>query len=135
MNARNSEYNPRRFAACIMRIREPKTTALIFKSGKVVCTGAKSEDISRQSAKMYAKAVKKIGYPVRFHDFRIQNVVASCDLKFPVSLEGLANEHFHFSQYDPELFPGLIYRLQKPKLVMLIFVSGKIVFTGAKTRE
>ena len=53
MKAKNSEYNPKRFAACIMRIREPKTTALIFKSGKVVCTGAKSEEISRTSAKLY----------------------------------------------------------------------------------
>jgi len=96
LNARNSEYNPKRFAACIMRIREPKTTALIFRSGKVVCTGAKSEDISRQSAKLYAKTIKKIGYAVKFSDFKIQNVVASCDLKFAVSLEGLANEHHRF---------------------------------------
>ena len=118
-----------------MRIRDPKTTALIFKSGKVVCTGAKSEEISRLSAKMYAKMIRKIGYPIKLSDFKIQNVVASCDLKFAISLEGLANEHHRFCRYDPELFPGLIYRLTKPKLVMLIFVSGKIVFTGAKTRE
>jgi transcription initiation factor TFIID TATA-box-binding protein len=61
--------------------------------------------------------------------------VASSDLQFPIGLEGLANEHHKFCRYDPELFPGLIYRLTKPKLVMLIFNSGKIVFTGAKTRE
>lgn len=96
-NARNSEYNPRRFAACIMRIREPKTTALIFKSGKVVCTGAKSEEICQTSSKLYAKAIQKIGYKVTVQDFRIQNVVASCDVKFQVSLEGLAMEHHKFS--------------------------------------
>lgn len=135
LNARNSEFNPKRFAACIMRIRDPKTTALIFKSGKVVCTGAKTEEISRVSAKMYAKMIRKIGYQIKVSDFKIQNVVASCDLNFAISLEGLANEHYRFCRYDPELFPGLIYRLTKPKLVMLIFVSGKIVFTGAKTRE
>ena len=118
-----------------MRIREPKTTALIFKSGKVVCTGAKSEQISQTSAKLYYRQVKKLGFPVQLTDFKIQNVVASCDLQFSISLEGLANEHYKFCRYDPELFPGLIYRLTQPKLVMLIFNSGKIVFTGAKTRE
>ena len=87
------------------------------------------------SAKLYAKAIQKIGYKVSVQDFKIQNVVASCDVKFQVSLEGLAMEHHKFSQYDPELFPGLIYRLAQPKVVMLIFGSGKIVFTGAKTRE
>lgn len=61
-------------------------------------------------------------------------MVASCDLKFTIGLEGLANEHHQFCRYDPEVFPGLIYRLTKPKLVMLIFNSGKVVFTGAKTR-
>jgi transcription initiation factor TFIID TATA-box-binding protein len=62
--------------------------------------------------------------------------VASCDTKYSISLLGLSTgEHSKFCQYDPELFPGLIYRLQKPKLVMLIFGSGKIVFTGAKSRE
>lgn len=134
LKAKNSEYNPKRFAACIMRIRDPKTTALIFKSGKVVCTGAKSEEISRTSSKLYAKQIRKLGFPIKLTDFAIQNVVASCDLQFPIGLEGLANEHYKFCRYDPELFPGLIYRLSKPKLVMLIFNSGKIVFTGAKTR-
>lgn len=71
LRAKNSEYNPKRFAACIMRIRDPKTTALIFKSGKVVCTGAKSEEISYTSAKLYAKQIKKLGYPIKLSDFKI----------------------------------------------------------------
>jgi len=136
MHSKNAEYNPRRFAACIMRIREPKTTALIFQSGKVVCTGAKTEEMSHSAGRLYAKAIKKLGYSVKFTDFKIQNCVASCDIKFGISLLALSSgEHSKFCSYDPELFPGLIYRLQKPKLVMLIFGSGKIVFTGAKTRE
>eukprot|EP00347_Sterkiella_histriomuscorum_P015999 403354886 len=135
LNARNCEYNPKRFAAAIMRIREPKTTALIFQSGKMVCTGAKDEEKSRTACKQYAKAVRKIGFNVQMKEFKIQNVVASHDCGFPISLEGLSNEHDKFSTYEPELFPGLIYRMASPKLVMLIFASGKIVFTGAKTRE
>ena len=64
LNCRNAEYNPKRFAAVIMRIRDPKTTALIFTSGKMVCTGAKSEELSKDAAKKYAKAIRKVDFPV-----------------------------------------------------------------------
>ncbi|XP_034218620.1 TATA-box-binding protein isoform X2 [Prunus dulcis] len=103
LQARNAEYNPKRFAAVIMRIREPKTTALIFASGKMVCTGAKSEQQSKLAARKYARIIQKLGFPAQF-------------------------------KYEPELFPGLIYRMKQPKIVLLIFVSGKIVLTGAKVR-
>ncbi|CAD6266758.1 unnamed protein product [Miscanthus lutarioriparius] len=135
LQARNAEYNPKRFAAVIMRIREPKTTALIFASGKMVCTGAKSEQQSKLAARKYARIIQKLGFPAKFKDFKIQNIVGSCDVKFPIRLEGLAYSHGAFSSYEPELFPGLIYRMKQPKIVLLIFVSGKIVLTGAKVRE
>ncbi|KAK4542192.1 hypothetical protein LTR36_007039 [Oleoguttula mirabilis] len=135
LHARNAEYNPKRFAAVIMRIREPKTTALIFASGKMVVTGAKSEDDSKLASRKYARIIQKLGFNAKFTDFKIQNIVGSCDIKFPIRLEGLASRHHMFSSYEPELFPGLIYRMMKPKIVLLIFVSGKIVLTGAKVRE
>lgn len=134
LNCRNAEYNPRRFAAVIMRIRDPKTTALIFSSGKMVCTGAKSEELSRDAAKKYAKAIKKVGFNVSMQDFKIQNIVGSTDVGFPISLENLSSTHDKFSTYEPELFPGLIYRMKDPKIVLLIFASGKIVLTGAKNK-
>jgi transcription initiation factor TFIID TATA-box-binding protein len=133
-----------------MRIRDPKTTALIFASGKMVVTGAKSEDDSRLASRKYARIVQKLGFDAKFSEFKIQNIVGSCDVKFPIRLEGLAYSHGQFSSYEPEvrivsireatsrltrsrqLFPGLIYRMIKPKVVLLIFVSGKIVLTGAK---
>ena len=118
-----------------MRIREPKTTALIFASGKMVVTGAKSEDDSKLASRKYARIIQKLGFNAKFTDFKIQNIVGSCDIKFPIRLEGLASKHHNFSSYEPELFPGLIYRMIKPKIVLLIFVSGKIVLTGAKVRE
>ncbi|MBA0742440.1 hypothetical protein Gogos_015497, partial [Gossypium gossypioides] len=152
LQARNAEYNPKRFAAVIMRIREPKTTALIFASGKMVCTGAKSEQQSKLAARkidkimklaltenffyfQYARIIQKLGFHAKFKDFKIQNIVGSCDVKFPIRLEGLAYSHGAFSSYEPELFPGLIYRMKQPKIVLLIFVSGKIVITGAKVRD
>ncbi|CAH1110985.1 unnamed protein product [Psylliodes chrysocephalus] len=135
LHARNAEYNPKRFAAVIMRIREPRTTALIFSSGKMVCTGAKSEEDSRLAARKYARIIQKLGFPAKFLDFKIQNMVGSCDVKFPIRLEGLVLTHSSFSSYEPELFPGLIYRMVKPRIVLLIFVSGKVVLTGAKIRQ
>ncbi|XP_009892257.1 PREDICTED: TATA box-binding protein-like protein 2 [Charadrius vociferus] len=130
LHARNAEYNPKRFAAVIMRIREPRTTALIFSSGKMVCTGAKSEEQSRLAARKYARVVQKLGFPAKFLDFKIQNMVGSCDVRFPIC--GTTNLN---PCYEPELFPGLIYRMVKPRIVLLIFVSGKVVLTGAKERS
>jgi len=135
LHARNAEYNPKRFAAVIMRIREPKTTALVFASGKMVVTGAKSEDDSKLASRKYARIIQKLGFNAKFAEFKIQNIVGSTDIRFPIRLEGLASSHHTFSSYEPELFPGLIYRMMKPKIVLLIFVSGKIVLTGAKVRE
>lgn len=97
LHARNAEYNPKRFAAVIMRIREPKTTALIFASGKMVVTGAKSEELSRLAARKYARIIQKLGFQAKFSEFKIQNIVGSCDVKFPIRLEGLAFAHGNYS--------------------------------------
>ena len=135
----NVEYKPKRFAAAIMRIREPKTTALIFRSGKMVCTGAKSEMDSHNAAKNYARSLRKIGNQnVVLTDFTIQNIVGSHDVGFHIKLESLHQQAISNTikcRYDPELFPGLIFRMNAPKVVLLIFASGKIVLTGAKKRE
>ncbi len=135
LKAKNAEYNPKRFAAVIMRIREPKTTSLIFASGKMVVTGARSEEDSKKASRQFAKIIQKLGYQVKFTEFKIQNIVGSCDVKFPIRLEGLAASHSKFCSYEPEMFPGLIYKMAQPKIVLLIFVSGKIVLTGAKDRS
>ena len=150
LQARNAEYNPKRFAAVIMRIKEPKTTALIFSSGKMVCTGAKSEDDSKKASRKYAKIIKSLGFNVTFkeNNFKVENIVGSCDIKFQIRLTKLNNvfmekykldakskEKKYICQYEPEIFPGLIYHMSNPAIVLLIFVSGKIVLTGAKKRE
>jgi transcription initiation factor TFIID TATA-box-binding protein len=150
LQARNAEYNPKRFAAVIMRIKEPKTTALIFSSGKMVCTGAKSEEDSKKASRKYAKIIKSLGFPVEFKEFKVQNIVGSCDVKFQISLSKLNmklgklnvnsdssnnKNKKYICHYEPEIFPGLIYHMLEPEIVLLIFVSGKIVLTGAKERN
>ncbi|KAF7704481.1 hypothetical protein HF521_021553 [Silurus meridionalis] len=97
LQGRNAEYNPKSFAAVIMRIREPKTTALIFSSGKLVCTGAKSEEQSHLAARKYVRVVQKLGFPAKFLDFKIVNMVGSCDVCFPIRLESLELAHKQFS--------------------------------------
>lgn len=84
---------------------------------------------------MHSVNVSFIFFKAKFLDFKIQNMVGSCDVKFPIRLEGLVLTHGKFSSYEPELFPGLIYRMVKPRIVLLIFVSGKVVLTGAKVRQ
>ncbi|KAG8391370.1 hypothetical protein BUALT_Bualt01G0180700 [Buddleja alternifolia] len=137
LRARNAEYNPKRFAAVMMRIREPKTTALIFASGKIVCTGAKSEQDSRIATRKYARIIQKLGFPVKLSGFKIQNIVGSCDVNFPIRLETLVyNSHIGaYSRYEPEVFPGLIYKMKNPRISVLVFASGKVVITGAKVKE
>ena len=130
--ARNVEYNPKRFAALIMRIRNPKTTALCFNSGKIVVTGAKTEANCRMAGRKFTRILQKLGYDAKFTEFKIQNLVATSKTNFPIRLEGLVVKHQSFAHYEPELFPGLIYRMMRPKVVLLIFVSGQIVFTGAQ---
>jgi len=82
----------------------------------------------------WGRASCRSGFDAKFAEFKIQNIAGSCDVKFPIRLEGLTYNHGEFSSYEPELFPGLIYRMLKPKVVLLIFISEKTVLTGAKVK-
>ena len=143
LQAKNAEYNPKRFSAVIMKIKEPKTTALIFSTGKIVCLGAKTEEDSKKACKKFGKIIKSLGYPAIFKEFKIENIVGSVDVKFNISLmklnfyiaKNFNSQIRRYIAYVPEVFPGLIYRLIEPKIVLLIFNSGKIVLTGGKYRN
>lgn len=129
------EYNPHKFAAATMRITNPKTTALAFASGNMVCTGAKNEDLSRLASRKYARLLQKHGVPVSFRDFKIQNIVAAANVNRTLRLNELAEAYGPYTSYEADLFPGLVFRTTAPKLVFLLFRSGKVVITGAKKRE
>eukprot|EP01138_Halocafeteria_seosinensis_P003444 gb/GECG01003520.1/.p1 GENE.gb/GECG01003520.1/~~gb/GECG01003520.1/.p1 ORF type:complete len:418 (+),score=62.23 gb/GECG01003520.1/:1-1254(+) len=133
-HARNADFNPKRFPAVFVKLREPKATALVFSSGKMVIIGAQNEDGSRLAAKKMARILQRLGFNVSFNKFTIQNLVGTGDVSFPIRLEGLADEHGRFTSYEPELFAGLVYRMQNPQVVLLIYVSGKVVITGARSR-
>eukprot|EP00934_Nitzschia_sp_Nitz4_P008681 Nitzschia sp. Nitz4//scaffold22_size323478//184053//184962//NITZ4_000550-RA/size323478-processed-gene-0.471-mRNA-1//-1//CDS//3329543064//8671//frame0 len=133
LKCRNTEFNPRRFGAVIMRLREPRATALIFSSGKICVTGVKSTHNATLACKKFHYIIEKCGFkPKEYMDFKVQNIVGTADVGFPIRLEGLVYAHSAFASYEPELFPGCIYRLVSPRVVLLIFTSGKLVITGAK---
>lgn len=128
------EYNPKKFAAATARIIEPRTTALCFASGNMVCTGAKSEDFARLAARKYVYVLQKSGFNVQFNDFKIQNLVASTDVGGLLMLDEMATAYGACAGYEPDMFPGLVLRLTQPKVVYLCFRSGKVVITGARDR-
>ena len=130
-----TKYDPKKFNPVIMRLKVPKSTALIFTSGKIVVTGTKDEKSSENAARKYASLLKKLQFPVKFSNFRITNIVASCQLPFRPPLFNknfLPSEKMKFVDYEPELFPGLVYRTG---ITFIIFRSGKVIMTKAKTRE
>ena len=115
-----------------MRIKEPKSTALIFSSGKMVCTGTKSINNSKIAARKFGRIIQKLGFDIKFQNYKIQNIVGSCNLNFKIKLENFQIDNSSFSCYEPEIFPGLIYKILNPKVTTLIFTTGKIVLTGGK---
>jgi len=132
---RNVEYNPKRFPGLVFRLKRPKTATLIFSSGKMVCTGAKSEKQARAAVRKVVRELKNNGIIVLNKPvITIQNIVASANLQNKVDLESAA-DLLDNVMYEPEQFPGLIYRMRDPKTVLLVFTSGKIVCTGGKSEE
>lgn len=129
------EYNPKKFAAATARIVYPRTTALCFASGNMVCTGAKNEHLARLAARKYVHVLQQCGFHVFFHDFKIQNLVASTDVGGLLKLDEMATAYGTCAGYEPDMFPGLVLRLTDPKVVYLCFRSGKVVITGARNRQ
>lgn len=131
-----SEYEPEQFPGLVYRLDEPKTATLLFRSGKANCTGAKNIEDVRKSINIIADKLRKIGmdiYEEKNLQITIQNIVATASLEGDLNLNevamGLGLENV---EYEPEQFPGLVYRIKEPKVVMLIFGTGKVVCTGGR---
>jgi transcription initiation factor TFIID TATA-box-binding protein len=129
------DYKPAQFPGLVFRLEKPRTATLIFSSGKMVCTGAKSEEEARRAVMKVVRLLKEKGFLIKEEPIiEIQNIVASIDLFGRIDLELAANT-LENVMYEPEQFPGLIYRMSSPKVVILMFASGKLVCTGAKTES
>jgi len=131
----NTEYNPEQFPGLVIRIKEPKTSALIFSSGKIVCTGARSLDKVHESIKKIIKSLEKINVKIKtFPEITIQNIVASGSVGMDLNLNVLAMK-LDNTEYEPEQFPGLVYKLPNSRATFLLFSNGKIVCTGTKSED
>lgn len=131
----NTEYNPEQFPGLVIRIKDPKTSALIFSSGKVVCTGARSMEKVRESIKKIIKSLEKINIKIKIDpEIKIQNIVASGSIGMDLNLNVLAMK-LQNTEYEPEQFPGLVYKLPAAKATFLLFSNGKVVCTGTKSEE
>jgi len=133
----DAEYEPEQFPGLVYRLSEPKTATLLFTSGKANCTGAKNVEDVRKTVDIIAGKLKKLGVEVyKNPEIIVQNIVATADLEGELNLTetatGLGLENV---EYEPEQFPGLVYRIKEPKVAMLLFSSGKIVCAGARSKE
>jgi len=128
----DTEYHPEQFPGLVFRLKVPRTATLIFRTGKMVCTGAKSEALARKAVKTVVQKLRKGGIKIKEDAVvTIQNMVAAINLGGKIHLEKAART-LPRSMYEPEQFPGLIHRMPDPKTVILLFASGKLVCTGAK---
>jgi transcription initiation factor TFIID TATA-box-binding protein len=129
------EYRPERFPGLVFRLKRPKTATLIFSTGKMVCTGAKTAKESHRAVMKVVKELKNSGIIIMGKpDIKVVNIVASAKLGGKVDLEK-AVFSLEKTMYEPEQFPGLIYRMTEPKVVILIFASGNLVCTGGKREQ
>lgn len=133
------EYRPKRFPGLIFRLKKPRTTTLIFGSGKMVCTGARSEKEARKALRKLVKTLKEGGIIIAGKlEMKITNIVASASLGGAVDLLELYEVERGMRgriMYEPEQFPGLIYRMEDPRAVILVFSTGKLVCTGTRKEE
>ena len=134
LGLKGAEYEPDHFPGLIYRLKEPKTAILLFHSGKLVCTGAKSIHEVEKSIATVAQQVDRIGQRIHKRPrIEVQNIVATSDLGSEINLTLIAvTLGLDRVEYEPEQFPGLVCRFNKPKVVVLLFGSGKIVITGAR---
>ncbi|XP_013786129.1 TATA box-binding protein-like protein 1, partial [Limulus polyphemus] len=124
----NVEYR-RENGMLTMKIRNPGSTASIWSSGKVTCTGATSEDAAKKAARKTARILQKLGFRIRFTNFRIVNVLGTCTMPFKINIVKFSRENRDHASYEPELHPGVTYKIKDIKATMKIFSTGSITIT------
>jgi transcription initiation factor TFIID TATA-box-binding protein len=134
MDLEGADYDPEQFPGLVYRTQDPKSAALIFRSGKIVCTGAKSTDDVHESLHIVFDELRELSIPIDDDpEITVQNIVTSADLGKSLNLNAIAiGLGLESIEYEPEQFPGLVYRLEEPDVVALLFGSGKLVITGGK---
>jgi len=134
LNGINVEYR-REHGMVTMKLRKPYTTASIWSSGKITCTGATSEDQSHVAARRFARRLQKLGFNTRFANFRIVNVLGTCSMPFAIKINAFSEYHKPQAEYEPELHPGVTFKLKQPKATLKIFSTGSITVTAPSVND
>ncbi|XP_068141426.1 LOW QUALITY PROTEIN: uncharacterized protein Trf2 [Drosophila tropicalis] len=134
LHGANVEYR-RENGMVTMKLRHPYTTASIWSSGRITCTGATSEIMARVAARRYARCLGKLGFPTRFQNFRIVNVLGTCSMPWAIKIVNFSERHRENASYEPELHPGVTYKMRDPKATLKIFSTGSITVTAASVND
>ncbi|KAL2740547.1 TATA box-binding protein-like protein 1 [Vespula squamosa] len=129
LNGSNVEYR-RENGMITMKLRRPYTTASIWSSGKITCTGATSEAEAKIAARRFARSLQKLGFKARFHNYRVVNVLGTCCMPFDIKITSFSMCHKENADYEPELHPGVTYKLKEPKATLKIFSTGSVTVTA-----
>jgi len=125
-------FNPKRFAACVARFRGG--TVLTFTSGSAVCTGPSGPALSNAKCQEFVLLLNQLRVPATMQNYRLQNVVSSAAVGFPLHLDRIAARYPMNADYKPNRFPGCIFRVGIGQVVAIFYKSGKCILTGLKTR-
>ncbi|KAL1490497.1 hypothetical protein ABEB36_013181 [Hypothenemus hampei] len=117
-----------------MKLRRPYTTASIWSSGKVTCTGATSEMEAKLAARKFARSLQKLGFNVKFNNYRVVNVLGTCSMPFAIRINSFSEQHRE-ADYEPELHPGVTYKIQSPKATLKIFSTGSVTVTAPSVAD
>ncbi|XP_019740639.1 TATA box-binding protein-like 1 isoform X2 [Hippocampus comes] len=128
----NVIYKPEKV---LMKLRKPKITASIWSSGKIICTGATSEEEAKQGARRLARCLQKIGFKVRFSAFKVVNVLAVCSMPFAIHLVDFTKKNRPIASYEPELHPAATYRIKTIKATIQVFSTGSLTVTGPNVQN
>ncbi|CAH1970657.1 unnamed protein product [Acanthoscelides obtectus] len=133
LSGANVEYHKEN-GMVTMKLRRPYTTASIWSSGKITCTGATSEDAAKQAARRFARCLQKLGFNVRFNNYRVVNVLGTCSMPFSIRISSFSERHRE-ADYEPELHPGVTYKLKTPKATLKIFSTGSVTVTAPSVAD
>ncbi|KAK9871953.1 hypothetical protein WA026_015201 [Henosepilachna vigintioctopunctata] len=133
LNGTNVEYRKEN-GMLTMKLRRPYTTASIWSSGKITCTGATSEGQARIAARRFARCLQKLGFKTKFNNYRVVNVLGTCSMPFAIKINSFSERHKE-ADYEPELHPGVTYKIKNPKATLKIFSTGSVTVTAPSVAD
>lgn len=128
-----AEYDPDKYPGLYLRLGEDIPLITLYRTGKYIVTGADSEEEASMVRARFLNLLFENGMIIEADDewFQIQNLVCTGETGESLNLNALAiGLGLETCEYEPEQFPGLIYRPSEFESVVLVFASGRVIITG-----